>query len=146
MGIDSQCTFCRIVAGQSPASFVHRDDEIVAFMDINPVTPGHLLVVPTDHLPTLADVPEDLSARMWTLGRRLAAALRASPLRTEGINLFYADGDAAFQEVFHAHLHVIPRFAGDQFRIHANWGANPSRESLDETAAEIRSAAQRAMP
>jgi histidine triad (HIT) family protein len=138
---DSGCIFCRIVGGAAPASFVHEDDELVAFMDINPVSIGHLLVVPRAHLPALADVPAELAARMFTVGQELAAALRATDIATEGINLFYADGAAAFQSVFHSHLHVIPRFRGDGFRIHAaNWGSSPGREELDAAASSVRAA------
>lgn len=141
MAGEASCIFCRIIAGSAPASFVHEDEAVVAFMDINPVAAGHLLIVPRRHLPDLADVPPDLASRMFLLAQELAAALRATDLRTEGINLFYADGAAALQSVFHSHLHVIPRYAGDGFRIHAaNWGANPGRDELDAQAALVRTA------
>ena len=70
----------------------------------------------------------------------LLRQLRASELRCEGINLFLADGEAAFQEVFHTHFHVIPRFAGDTFRVDADWSITPSRTELDEIAAQVRAA------
>lgn len=130
--------FCAIVAGRAEASFVHEDDEVVAFMDINPVTPGHLLVVPRDHLPALGDVGDELGAHMFNVAQRLAAAIRAGELRSDGINLFYADGEAALQEVFHAHLHVFPRYPDDGFVINANWGTNPSRNDLDAVSVLIR--------
>lgn len=138
MADDPGCVFCAIVAGRADASFVHEDQRVVAFMDINPVTPGHLLVVPRQHLPALADVPPPLAAEMFTVAQRLAAAIRASDLRSDGINLFYADGKAALQEVFHAHLHVFPRYPEDGFTVDANWGTNPSREDLDAIAENIR--------
>jgi len=75
---------------------------------------------------------------MFTVAMRLARALRASGLRCEGINLFLADGEAAFQEVFHTHLHVFPRFSGDTFRIDADWSITPLRAELDEIAAQVR--------
>ena len=78
------------------------------------------------------------NGRIFTVAMRLAAALRASGLPCEGINLFLADGEAAFQEVFHTHLHVFPRFAGDTFRISADWSLTPPREELDRLAALIR--------
>lgn len=137
---DPNCVFCAIVAGRAEASFVHRDETVVAFMDINPVTPGHLLVAPRQHLPALADLDQETATRMFTLATELAAAIRASDLRSEGINLFYADGKAAFQEVFHAHLHVFPRYAEDGFTIDANWGTNPSRDDLDAIAVNIMAA------
>jgi histidine triad (HIT) family protein len=77
-------------------------------------------------------------ARMFMVAMRLARALRASGLCCEGINLFLADGEAAFQEVFHTHLHVIPRFVGDTFRIDADWSSTPSRAELDDVATRIR--------
>ena len=138
MSVD--CVFCRIIAGKLPASVVHESPSVLAFMDLDPVTPGHLLVVPKRHLPWLADLTDELAADMFATARTLAAALRRSSVRCEGVNLFYADGEAAFQEVFHAHLHVFPRFEGDAFEINANWGSGPSRSQLDAVAADIRAA------
>ena len=133
----ADCVFCRIAAG-SPASVVHHDHEVLAFMDTRPVNPGHVLVIPTRHYASLADVPESVAVRCFVVAQRVAAALRASGLRCEGINLFLADGEAAFQEVFHVHLHVFPRFAGDSFRIDADWSTRPSREELDAVAKQVR--------
>ena len=132
------CIFCAIVAGSAPASIVYDDVELLAFMDIRPVTPGHFLIIPKRHAPYLADLDEASGAQMFTLAMRLAGALRASGLRCEGINLFLADGEAAFQEVFHTHLHIFPRFAGDTFRIDADWSITPPRTELDEIAAKVR--------
>jgi len=135
-----RCVFCRVVAGDAPSSIVFESDSLVAFMDIDPVTPGHLLVVPREHLPDLADLPDELASDMFRVARLLAAALRRTGLRCDGINLFYADGEAAFQEVFHAHLHVFPRYADDGFVINANWGTEPNRSVLDAIALEVRTA------
>jgi histidine triad (HIT) family protein len=132
------CIFCAIVAGSAPASIVFDDADLLAFMDIRPVTPGHLLVIPKRHAPFLADLDEATGARMFMVAMRLAQALRASGLHCEGINLFLADGEAAFQEVFHTHLHVFPRFVGDTFRIDAAWSMTPSRVEFDEIAAQVR--------
>jgi histidine triad (HIT) family protein len=134
----ADCIFCAIVAGSAPASIVYDAADLLAFLTIGPVTPGHLLVIPKRHAPYLADLDEATGARMFTVAMRLAQALRASGLRCEGINLFLADGEAAFQEVFHTHLHVIPRFVGDTFRIDADWTITPSRAELDEIAAQVR--------
>jgi diadenosine tetraphosphate (Ap4A) HIT family hydrolase len=138
--VDPACAFCRIVAGELPASVVAEDDELLALMDINPVTPGHLLVIPRGHYADLAALPPALGARMFQWAQQLAAAVRGSGVHCEGVNLFLADGEAAFQEVFHCHLHVIPRYAGDGFRIDADWGRRPEREELDRLAARIRAA------
>jgi len=134
------CVFCRIVAGELPSSVVAESPTVLAFMDVDPVTPGHVLVVPKAHLPELADLPDEVADEMFAVARSVAGALRASSLRCEGVNLFYADGAAAFQEVFHSHLHVFPRLAGDGFTISARWGSDPARAELDAHAEAIRAA------
>jgi diadenosine tetraphosphate (Ap4A) HIT family hydrolase len=116
---------------------VHEDEHIVAFMDIQPVTEGHVLVVPRVHTGFLEDLDEDLGARVFRAGHRLARALRRSGLPCEGVNMFLADGEAAFQEVFHVHLHVFPRTAGDGFAIDARWRLR-DREELDASAEQVR--------
>jgi histidine triad (HIT) family protein len=142
--LPNACIFCDIVSGKAPASIVYEDDTLLAFLDIGPVNPGHLLVIPKRHAPYLADLDEATGARMFTVAMRLAAALRATPhIRCEGINLFLADGEAAFQEVFHTHLHVFPRFAGDAFGINADWSVRPRRDALDAVAAQVRAALSR---
>ncbi len=138
----NECVFCEIVAGREPASLVYEDDQVTAFLDHRPVTPGHLLVIPNEHLVFLADLRDGLAEHMLGVGRRLAAAIRSSGMPCEGINLFVADGEAAGQEVFHHHLHVIPRWARDGFVITASaWNLpRPTREDLDRGAAVIRAA------
>jgi histidine triad (HIT) family protein len=133
------CVFCAIIAGDAPASIVHRDDRVLAFMDIRPVTPGHLLVVPIAHATYLADVEASTGAALFGVASSLAAALRRSGLPCNGVNLFYADGVEAGQEVFHAHLHVIPRTANDGFRVDASaWREPPpQRSTLDAHAVAI---------
>jgi histidine triad (HIT) family protein len=132
------CVFCEIVAGRAPASVVYEDDRCLAIMTIGPVNPGHLLVLPRAHAPYLADLDEETGGHLFVVAMRMAAAIRASGLRCEGINLFLADGEAAFQEVFHLHLHVFPRFTGDGFELTGDWSVSPSREELDANAALIR--------
>jgi diadenosine tetraphosphate (Ap4A) HIT family hydrolase len=132
--------FCGIARGSQPASVVAESDDVLAFCDIQPVHPGHLLVIPRAHAGDLAELPEETGRSMWSLGQRLAGAVRASGLPCDGVNLFLADGAAAGQEVWHTHLHVIPRIARDgMLRISANWSL-PPRAALDETAARVRAA------
>jgi histidine triad (HIT) family protein len=135
----SDCLFCRLVAGDGEVSLVEEAERTVTFMDIRPVVRGHALVVPRAHATSLADlVPED-GAALFHGGQRAAAALRTSTLRCEGVNLFLADGEAAGQDVFHVHLHVIPRFRGDGFglRLPPDYSVRP-RAELDEAAAALR--------
>lgn len=134
---DDGCIFCAIARGRADASIVHEDDSVIAFMDLRPVTPGHLLVIPKAHAVGLEDLQEDVGVQVWKVAHQLGRALRRSGLRCEGVNVFLADGEAAFQEVFHVHLHVFPRFTGDPFRIDADWRIQ-ERDRLDKTAAAVR--------
>lgn len=130
------CVFCAIIAGQAEASLVHADDTVLAFMDIRPANPGHILVVPREHSASLAELTESVGAQVWRVGQRIARALRHSGLRADGVNLWLADGVAAGQEVFHIHLHVVPRYHGDGFRLEIDW-QNPHRAELDTNAALV---------
>ena len=134
---ESDCVFCLILAGELPASFVHEDDRVVAFMDLNPITPGHMLVIPRTHAPALADLKPRDGKRMFSVAAQLASSLRRTSLRTEGINLFLADGEAAGQEVFHAHLHVIPRHENDGVIITGDFTIHQDRDVLEQHAAMI---------
>ena len=136
----SACVFCGIANGLVPASGVYQDELVMAFMDTNPVTTGHVLVIPKLHHPYLSDVPKTTGSHVFVVAQGVAAAIRRSGVRCDGINLFAADGEAAFQEVFHFHMHVFPRFVGDTFRIQADWSVHPAREELDRTAELIRAA------
>jgi len=138
---DAACVFCRIVEGQAEASVVYQDNLVTAFMDILPVNEGHLLVVPNEHSQGLEGLSEESGARMFAVARRLALALLRSGLRCEGVNLYLADGQAAGQEVFHIHLHVLPRFRGDGFGLRrTKLLMPPSRQALDVVAENIRRA------
>ena len=134
----THCIFCEIVAGRSPVSTFYEDDLVLGFMTIGPVTEGHAMVMPRRHATQLADLDEATGRRMWTIAQRTAAAIRASGVRCEGVNLFLADGAAAAQEIFHVHLHVFPRYKGDGFGLTADWGNKPPRAELDQVAARIR--------
>ncbi len=131
------CVFCGIIAGELAASRVYDDDHVVAFLDVRPLTPGHLLVVPRVHAANLEALDEDPGARVFTVAHRLARAVRNSAVPSEGVNFFLADGVAAGQEVFHVHLHVIPRTPGDGFRLKAR-PRTPGRDELDATAERVR--------
>src|SRR6186997_2543168 len=97
----ADCIFCRILSGEAPASFVYRDDLVAAFMDIQPVNLGHVLVVPVRHAPAMAHVTVAEAEAIMRVAQQSTAALRASTLKCEGVNYFLADGEAAMQEVFH---------------------------------------------
>ena len=134
------CIFCQIIAGASPSSLFYEDETVIGLMDINPVNTGHVMIIPKVHAAYLADMDEETGKHLWMIAQRTAAAVRESGVRCEGINLFLADGEAAFQEVFHVHLHVFPRYKGDPFKIDADWSGSTPREELDRVASQIKQA------
>ena len=121
----ADCVFCAIMARTVPSSVVYQDETCTAFMDIQPVNPGHVLVTPNVHVDSLADLDPETGRHMF-----------------EVAHLFLADGAAAGQDVFHVHLHVIPRYRGDGFgfRFGPDYGRRPPRSELDSQAAQMRSA------
>jgi histidine triad (HIT) family protein len=112
MAADPDCIFCKIVAGEIPSHKIDEDDKTLAFMDINPWTRGHALVIPKEHSRNIYDVdPDDMGAVMATAQR--VAQRQRDKLGAEGINLLQSSEPVAMQTVFHTHVHVIPRYEGD---------------------------------
>jgi histidine triad (HIT) family protein len=132
------CLFCGIVAGEVPAQIVDSDEHTVAFMDINPATPGHALVVPRVHSAELFEIPEVDLERTTVAARRLAGRIRAA-LEPSGFNILNACGEAAWQTIFHFHLHVIPRYEDDPLKL--PWVPGPgAAEEIEAIADRIRQA------
>ena len=129
------CVFCEIVAGRVPASIVHEDERTVTFLDLHPVATGHMLVAPRAHAARLAELDPEDGAQLFRVGMHAAAALRA-----EGVNFFLADGVVAGHTVFHVHLHVIPRAAGDGLGFRHGDLVERPRAELDATAEALREA------
>ena len=126
----NDCVFCRIVQGKGPASIFYEDQAVLGVMTIGPVTIGHAMIIPKKHAAFLSDMDEQTGRHLWTITQRTAAAIRRSGVKCEGVNLFLADGEAAFQEIFHVHMHVFPRYKGDPFKLVADWDIKPRREEL----------------
>ena len=133
MAADPDCLFCKIVAGEIPATRVAEDDRTIAIMDINPATRGHVLVIPREHAKDLLEIdPEDLAA-VAEAAQRLAATM-PDRLGADGVNLLNSCGRAAWQTVFHFHMHVIPRYDADPLRL--PWMPEPG--DRDDIAASAR--------
>jgi histidine triad (HIT) family protein len=127
---DPDCLFCKIVAGEIPSQRVDEDERTVAFMDINPATRGHALVVPRRHARNLLEIdPGDLSATVLAAQRLARTAVER--FDADGVNLINSCGAAAWQTVFHFHIHVIPRYEGDPLKL--PW--TPAPGDPDEIAA-----------
>lgn len=134
----SECVFCDIIAGRVPASFVYRDDRVVAFMDLRQAVPGHVLIVPLRHIPDLYAIDEATAGHLMAIAVRIAKALAADqPLA--GLNLWQSNGEAGGQEVPHVHLHVQPRRVDDGIlHLYRHGLPAPSdRPSLDALAERI---------
>jgi len=136
------CVFCAIIAGDAPAVRIHDDEHHLAFLDTRPFTRGHTLVVPKTHTVDLTDTPASTLAGMSALGQRIAVAARRSGLHADGNNLAINDGRAAFQSVFHIHLHVVPRRTGDRLAFAKGmvWRRDPDREATGRVLREALAA------
>ena len=127
---DPECLFCKIVAGEIPSTILAEDERTIAFMDISPATRGHALVIPRAHARDVHEIdPEDLEA-VAAAAQRIAAKA-VEKLGADGVNLLNSSGAAAWQTVFHFHMHVIPRYEGDPLRL--PWV--PASGDMDEIAA-----------
>ncbi|MCW3029228.1 MAG: hypothetical protein JWN81_2439 [Solirubrobacterales bacterium] len=114
--VDPDCLFCKIVAGEIPATIVDEDERTIAFMDINPATRGHALVIPREHSADLLSVEREDLLAVAVAARRLAGRAKER-LQADGVNLVNSCGAVAWQSVFHFHMHVIPRYEGDPLRL-----------------------------
>ena len=137
------CPFCSIASGEAPASIVYEDATVLAFMDLNPANVGHILVVPKEHLENIYEAPEDVLADLFSVVKRVSAAVKKT-VGAEGISILQLNGRAAGQSVMHFHVHVIPRFRGDPIStaigamIEHQGFEKPERRDLDEIAKKIR--------
>ena len=132
---DPDCLFCKIVAGEIPSTPVREDERTVAFMDINPATRGHMLVVPREHSANLLEIGEEDLAACAAAAKELVA-LVSERLGASGVNLLNSCGRDAWQTVFHFHLHVIPRYPNDPLRL--PWTPGPGdRDEIAAAAAEL---------
>jgi histidine triad (HIT) family protein len=130
------CIFCAIVDGDAPAEIVHRDEHTLAFMDINPATRGHLLVIPVGHAADIWELDDHQAQAVMSTSHLLARRIREA-LQPDGLNLVQANGAAAFQTVFHSHMHLVPRWSDDGLQL--PWVPRPGDpDVIRETAAVLR--------
>lgn len=127
---DEECIFCKIVAGDIPCFKLYEDEHTLAFMDINPANRGHALAIPKKHAPDLFESSDETLAATVATAKKIAKAVQ-STVNPDGLNLVQANGPGAAQSVFHLHLHVIPRFTGDELKL--NWGIDAG--DMDEIKA-----------
>ncbi len=134
----SKTIFEKIVSNEIEASFVYRDEICVAFMDLNPINEGHVLVVPRIAVERLRDLESKIASHMFVVAQKVLRAIESSTIKIEGANLFLSDGMIAGQEVPHVHLHIVPRFSGDNVQISIGKKLEKvSRKDLDQAAEKI---------
>jgi histidine triad (HIT) family protein len=135
----SSCIFCQIISNRLEANFVYRDTVSSAFLDIHPINPGHILIVPNDHCERFYDLRSDTAEHIFGIARNIYAAMKKAPIRCEGANIFLSDGQIAGQEVPHSHLHIAPRFENDGHKpgfSHSDPDV-ANREELDRIAKQL---------
>lgn len=136
MSSDSDCIFCKIIAGEIPCFNLYEDEETLAFMDINPASEGHALVIPKEHAADVHGVSDAAISSTVMTAKKIASAI-AKTLSPPGMNLLQCNGPAAAQSVMHFHMHVLPRRDGDELRL--NWGLVPGdMDAIGKLAERIR--------
>jgi len=134
----NNCLFCKIVTGEIPTQKVYEDDQVLAFLDINPVNPGHTLVIPKEHHEKLSETPPEVAAEIMRVVPGLMKAIEKA-VNAKAINIAVNNGELAGQVVFHTHLHIMPRFEGDGYDIwHGK--AYEEQEEANKIADAIRAA------
>jgi histidine triad (HIT) family protein len=133
MTLDADCIFCKIVRGEVPSFKLYEDDKTLAFMDINPVNPGHALVVPKFHSPNLFRTPPEWVSAAILTTQKIAIAVQRT-LNPYGMNILQANGPGAAQSVLHFHMHVVPRAKDDEMKM--NWGLKPGDKDVLKALAD----------
>lgn len=132
-----ECLFCKIIKGEVPSTKVYEDDTVFAFLDIAPVNPGHTLVIPKEHSPNLYEIDDDTLCKITAVTKKLSIAIKKA-LDADGINLEMNNDSVAGQVIFHAHIHIVPRFEGDGLK---HWpGKNYEGGHQEEVAEKIKNA------
>jgi len=135
--IVSDCLFCKIVAGDIPSSKVFENDKVFVFLDISPVTKGHMLIVPKQHFENIFDITEDVVREVGAISKKMSDAA-VKGLKADGVNLLQSNGSVAQQEVMHFHMHVMPRYAGDGVNAWPTRG-DYKKEELGPIASALKS-------
>ncbi len=133
--MSQDCIFCKIVHKKAPATLLYEDDEVMAFLDIRPVSEGHSLVIPKAHYETIFDIPEELLGKVHKIAKKIAQAVEKG-IQAEGISIIQQNGRAANQDIFHLHVHVIPR-APNKKLLHHNL-TRSSNDKLNEVSVKIK--------
>ncbi|MFH0737609.1 MAG: HIT family protein [Candidatus Micrarchaeota archaeon] len=135
-----ECIFCMIIRGKKAVTKLFENEDIIAFMDNKPITKGHVLLIPRRHSELLTELDDNIAGQMMIAAKKVGMALKKSKLNCRGINYILSDGAEAGQDIFHVHMHIIPRYRGDGFglRMPQRDDDETDEKSLERTAAKIR--------
>ena len=136
MTFDQSCIFCKIAQKQAPSSIIYEDEDVMVFADIRPLNIGHTLVIPRAHYVDIFDIPQELLSRIYKVSKQIALAVKKAT-NADGISIIQQNGKAAGQDIFHLHVHVIPRFEGQKLQSFSEL-REVDRASLDEMAKKIK--------
>ena len=136
MAADESCVFCKIVKKQIPASIVYEDQTVVSFLDIRPLTMGHALVIPKAHFVNVFDIPEKLLKQVHVVVKKVSLSVK-EVTQADGISIIQQNGKAAGQDIFHLHVHIVPRFEGHKLPRFGEL-KEVERAKLDEIAQKIK--------
>lgn len=141
--MDEDCIFCKIVSGETDSSIVYDDEDVMAFLDLHPINPGHTLVIPKKHTTNIYDISDEDLQKIAKVTQEIAIRMKKI-LNAEGISIFQMNERGGDQDIMHYHVHVIPRYKGDWFggeimkAIKRQAITNPSREELNSIASKIK--------
>ena len=133
---DDNCIFCKIVQKQAPSSIIYEDDSVMAFLDIRPANEGHTLVIPKEHYEGIFDIPSELLGKVHQIAKAVTNAVKQA-VNAEGISIVQQNGRAANQDIFHLHVHVIPKYSGQKIKPFQELSI-VDHEQLEVTATKIR--------
>lgn len=130
------CIFCKILAGEIPSTAVYEDDDFKAILDVNPAARGHVIILPKKHAANIFELPDETAGKIMVVAKKIATAVKEA-YGCDGINILQNNGEAAGQTVFHLHVHIVPRFKGDDVTIYWKLGETPT--DMETIAEEIKS-------
>lgn len=133
ISMTERCIFCKLVRNESPMSCIYRDESVLAFLDIRPVSEGHTLLIPLKHFENIYEMPDDEVAHMFMIAKKVALAIKIG-VEADGIRIVQNNGSAAGQDVFHAHVHIIPAYEGKEMHRREVYQA----AKLDDVARRIK--------
>jgi histidine triad (HIT) family protein len=136
VSFDKSCIFCKIALKQAPASIIYEDETVMAFLDIRPLNEGHTLVIPKKHYVDIFDIPENLLRQFHKVAKKASFAVKKAA-NADGISIIQQNGKAAGQDIFHLHVHVVPRFEGQKLPLFSDL-REVERAKLEEMAKKIK--------